>query len=375
MKLNSVADIKNCYGCGVCVAACPHHLLELKHDENGFYAPRITHNSACIDCGICRNVCSFLDTQLSVIHETIDWKAAWSSNADVLSNCSSGGIAFEIAAKALDLGYEVIGVRYDCINHRAEHCVCTTIEQLKSTRGSKYIQSYTPSAFAQLKKNKKYLIIGTPCQIDSLRRFIKRRKIEANIILIDFFCHGVPSYWVWKKYLKENFGNLKLRTLDFRSKLNSVLDEVIPWSNSFCVTGYGYDNTIYQPSIGKRDWFYHYFLSDLCLGKACYNHCKYKMYRSAADIRLGDAWGSTYKDNKYGVSAILLYTKKGQELFNKCSNLNIDDIDIELLCEGQMRQSPEMPPKYSTRLWLLKYTPLGLQKINRIINFLTKIGI
>ena len=67
--------------------------------------------------------------------------------------------------------------------------------------GSKYIQSYTEEAFKRIKrKEQKYLITGTPCQIDSFRRYIQRFHCEDNFVLLDFFCHGVPSMLLWKKY-------------------------------------------------------------------------------------------------------------------------------------------------------------------------------
>lgn len=46
-------------------------------------------------------------------------------------------------------------------------------------------------------------MVGTPCQIDSFRRYIRKNHIEENFILMDFFCHGVPSKKMWDKYLSE----------------------------------------------------------------------------------------------------------------------------------------------------------------------------
>ena len=116
----SVAGIRDCYGCGVCVAACPHRVLELKHDKNGFYTPTMVNEKACTDCGICRNVCSYVDEALVVNQPVQEWQAMWSKNAEVRSNCSSGGVAFELAKKAIEDGYLVVGVRYNAEKHRAK---------------------------------------------------------------------------------------------------------------------------------------------------------------------------------------------------------------------------------------------------------------
>ena len=51
----------------------------------------------------------------------------------------------------------------------AEHYVASSLEELLQSKGSKYIQSYTVDGFRSINKNDKYLVVGTPCQIDSFR--------------------------------------------------------------------------------------------------------------------------------------------------------------------------------------------------------------
>lgn len=58
------------------------------------------------------------------------------------------------------------------------------------------------------------------------------------------------------------------------------------------------------------------FLGDYCCNKACQKACKYKYNRSSADIRIGDAWGNEYKDNEKGISALIAFTAKGQEIIS-----------------------------------------------------------
>lgn len=153
----------------------------------------------------------------------------------------------------------------------------------------------------------------------------------------------------------------------FRSKTNVKTGGPIPWHDSFVVTAESREYAL-QPNIDKRDWFYHYFLEDLSLGVACYEKCKFKMYASSADIRIGDAWGSAYEKNEEGVSAVLTFTDKGRDRLDKCENLKKEDIAIDLLCEDQMPESPKKPSYYRLRLWLVKHTPFSLHQVNRIIN-------
>ncbi|MBQ1272693.1 MAG: Coenzyme F420 hydrogenase/dehydrogenase, beta subunit C-terminal domain, partial [Clostridia bacterium] len=40
-----------------------------------------------------------------------------------------------------------------------------------------------------------------PCQIASLDRYLKIIKKRDKFLLIDFICHGVPSYLLWERYI------------------------------------------------------------------------------------------------------------------------------------------------------------------------------
>ena len=45
-------------------------------------------------------------------------------------------------------------------------------------------------------------MVGTPCQIDSFRRYIQKFRCEENFVLMDFFCHCVPSIHARNGYLR-----------------------------------------------------------------------------------------------------------------------------------------------------------------------------
>ena len=44
------------------------------------------------------------------------------------------------------------------------------------------------------------MFTGTPCQIAGLKKYLG--KDYENLLTQDFVCHGVPSPFVWKKYLE-----------------------------------------------------------------------------------------------------------------------------------------------------------------------------
>lgn len=50
----------NCKGCGLCVDACPKHLLRISPDkinQKGHHPAEITDQSACIGCAFCATMC------------------------------------------------------------------------------------------------------------------------------------------------------------------------------------------------------------------------------------------------------------------------------------------------------------------------------
>lgn len=49
-----------CKGCGLCVTACPKHLIVLAQDElniKGHHPAKITDQSECIACAFCATMC------------------------------------------------------------------------------------------------------------------------------------------------------------------------------------------------------------------------------------------------------------------------------------------------------------------------------
>ncbi len=56
--LEIVSD--RCKGCGLCVDACPKHILVLGDsgvNELGYHAVRLTDPAACTSCALCARVC------------------------------------------------------------------------------------------------------------------------------------------------------------------------------------------------------------------------------------------------------------------------------------------------------------------------------
>lgn len=357
---NNISQLSSCYGCGVCVKACPVKIISLQENEKGFYSPQITDKDKCINCGLCLKICAYNHNEVCQEKNVpISSYAGWSNNTNVRQWCSSGGIGFEIGKHLIENGYEAIGVRYNPTKNRSEHYIASTVKEFMPSVGSKYIPSYPADALLAIDKNKKYLVTGTPCQIDSIRRLVKQMRIEDNFVLLDFFCHGVPSLLVWDKYIEEVKSKIgEISFASWRNKSTGWHDswainadaatdgETVDWHDSYNLL-IKEKKHFYSSRMSQGDLFYSFFLGNYCLNRCCYQSCKYKMMNSAADIRIGDLWGNKYKDNTQGVSAILCFTDKGQSILNEIANGSTLKMESPaVVTEGQMRKCARMPGIY-----------------------------
>ncbi len=379
----NISNIKDCFGCGVCAAVCARHIIDIRLNADGFYEPQITDAVKCTDCGLCTEVCSYSHDGLALTDASIKSYAAWSNDTQVRRKCSSGGVGFEVGRALIDKGYKVCGVRYNPDTNRAEHYIAATVEELIPSIGSKYIQSYTVDGFKAINRKEKYLVTGTPCQIDSFRRYIRKFRCEDNFVLMDFFCHGVPSMWLWRKYVAEVEKKIgKITYASWRNKFTGWHDswamsmdgektgEKVDWHDSYNMLIRG-KKSFYNSRLSQGDPFYRLFLSDTCLGKACYDKCKFKYDHSSADIRIGDLWGKTYKDNEDGVSAAIAFTDKGNEVLHQC-NCTLVEHPFEVVAEGQMKTSPVKNRLYNHVSSALKDNRKNIVKIYGILQHYRK---
>lgn len=386
-KIKIITDFisdKTCFGCGMCVTICPKKAIDMKLNVDGFFSPTLVNAEVCNKCGLCTKVCSYIDSHETTFSYPLNAFGAWSLDNEIRKKSSSGGVAFELGRYLLSQGYKVCSVRFDAQKNRAEHYIASSLEELVSSIGSKYIQSYTIDAFRSINRKEKYLIIGTPCQVDSFKKYATLYHCEENFVFVDFFCHGVPSKFIWDKYVDDAERTVgKITYASWRNKFKG-------WHDSWSVGINGEKvekDKIYQLSYSQLiketetyidsrftqgDIFYRMFLEHHCMSSACHNDCKFKKYHSSADIRLGDFWGKTYAKNEEGVSSILCFTKKGEEILQN-SNLTFVNHDPEIVCEGQLAVNASasfMRPWFMNKLRNKKSTLADIKRLLTIFSII-----
>ena len=186
-------------------------------------------------------------------------------------------------------------------------------------------------------------------------------------MLMDFFCHSVPSMWVWNKYLrmveqvtgKVNYASWRNKHTGWHDSWAMGIDgektaEKMDWHDSYNLLIRG-KKSFFNSRLSQGDVFYNLFLGDFCCNRACQKNCKYKYDRSSADIRIGDLWGRTYRKNEDGVSALVAFTEKGNMLIQQM-NCELKEHPFEVVAEGQMKENAHTA-YLSSIAWKMLHSP------------------
>ncbi|MEG0408637.1 MAG: Coenzyme F420 hydrogenase/dehydrogenase, beta subunit C-terminal domain [Bacilli bacterium] len=299
---------EQCTGCSACANKCPTNAISMIQDNKGFYYP-IINSDRCIDCNLCKKTCPVLNHKS---HDSINkCFACYATDKKIRSESSSGGIFTLLADFVLSKNGIVIGAAFDT-SFELKHMPIKEKENLSILKGSKYLQSNLGDIFEYVKYNVTesiILFVGVPCQIAGLKSYLGKE--HENLICVDLVCHGVPSQKLFSKYIQE----LEDKYHDSLKKY-SFRDKKTGWDD-YSNTAF-FDKHIISEKHSKNKYM-SLFLSDIALRECCYA-CNFKLGNKYADITLGDFWGikNKYPDmyDDLGVSAVILNSEKGIEIFN-----------------------------------------------------------
>lgn len=322
LKILTIGDA--CTGCGACVNACPKKSLKNTPNAEGFFYP-VYDSTGCIECGLCERVCHVVAHKEHNSPNQDNFFLYHSNNVDLLQASSSGGAFSLFADWVLQQGGVVYGSTYNADTECLE-VFSTDQTSLASLRKSKYLESYTKEAFSEirnhLRKGRRVLYCGTPCQVRGLKQYLETTKTPLDLLLtIDFACHGVPSnkYFKLFKHMFEK-KNFKVVDVDFRHKDFTKPD--MKWHNMTLRLGFSDGSCRVYQRFSYYYFYYEPFLDNLFLRKSCYN-CDIARH-SDADISLGDFWGISkhrkeLDDNK-GISFVCINNTDYYPLWFELSN-------------------------------------------------------
>ena len=318
---------EDCTGCSACFDICPTKAIELKTDIEGFWYPKVDLD-LCVDCDLCDDTCAELHIdELKNTGTTTSPSvfAATYNNLDIRIKSTSGGIFSALAEQMYQRGGYVGGAIYT-ENFSVKHIISNNPEDLNKIRGSKHFESETAGLFLEierlLKNGEKVLICATPCQIASLRLFL--REEYENLVTVDFICLGINSPKVFKKHLESLEKKYDSKTLSIQAKNKDLGWRSLAYKIKF-------ENGETYLRQGKDDPFIKGFVREhINCRPTCYE-CKYKGFPRISDITLGDFWGiekidKTIDDN-LGTSVVLVNSTKGSVFFESIK----DKIEIRSL--------------------------------------------
>lgn len=309
-----------CTGCNLC-KVLGEGSLEI--DNKGFFHPKELNekfeNGVCPSCGVQSKRLS----RESIWGKKEEVYLGWSSDPMIRKSASSGGTITSIACYLL-INNIVDGIIQICesnkIPYKTKTVINYSIEDVLHCKGSRYSISHPLDIFEELDKNKKYCLIGKPCDITVFKNYLSLDPDINNVITLSlsFFCMGLPSDKAQLKLLNKLDTNLeKIKEINYRGN---------GWPGY--ATALNLDNSkksiTYDESWGK------------ILGRDLMPYCRYCIdgIGEDADISCGDAWyekdGKPDFNEHDGRNVIFARTKKGKDLLEQmgqAKKIYIEKID------------------------------------------------
>ena len=213
-----VIDRGTCGRCGGCVSFCTANRIgALEIGEDGF--PRYKKEAECLECGLCYLICPQTIQLNDALKDEFRWKAPIgyvedlhslrATNKEIQEVATDGGVVTALLSHMLKnnlIDGAVVSKRDGLFNRQS--VVATTSEELFKAAGSTFSEAlhldkmgseYTSCApvvktiheYSQTRKKlNKLAVVGTPCQIDAVRKMQVLNILPSDNIqfTIGLFC-------------------------------------------------------------------------------------------------------------------------------------------------------------------------------------------
>lgn len=359
MSIENVKD--KCVGCGVCNQVCPKNAIDMVYSEDGFLYPQI-NSQLCIDCDLCEKKCP--------TSNDINWQSTIkayygrSTDAEIVSKSSSGGIFSVLADKVLELNGVVFGAAFDS---RTKKVIYTSTEEvdLEQLRRSKYVESYVNDSFEKTKKylenGRIVLFVGMPCHIVALKLFLGKN--YDNLITCDFICGGAASpvnFIEHLKFIEKKYGS-EIIDVNFRPKLYGWKEHSIKIDFK---NGKSYKN------YAHLDTYFRGFISEGALKRISCTDCHFRS-NHASDIILADFWGFKQVpglvDDDKGLSLVVTNSEKGEKFLRDIpsENISMKEIPLEYAQYNFNPNKNTAKTRKNKEIFMREYRKYGFEKAAR----------
>lgn len=331
MKTHSINRL--CVSCGLCVVSGVVDIIIDK--KRGIYVP-VSRNSE-VEFSCCPGR-GYPIVALATCEDESKWSlelgrylnvvSARSLNIDFVKNASSGGVASTLArylvkSKKVD-GAIVTSLRYGVDGPRPIPTIAHKDEDFIRAQGSKYCPAPTCALLGEIIDTaKKYVFIGTPCQVAGIRLLQKQDQKWSEVIpyVIGIFCGGY-------KDLRETDTLIQRAGFDPMSVTR------------FCYRGdgqpgymtiedmYGKTAKLAYPGYAKMTGYTKRWRCRMCVDATA----------ELADISIGDAWIPRFLSSGFAWSAVIVRSCAMQLIINDMAasdELLTSHISLEELISSQ----------------------------------------
>lgn len=326
-SINFTVSNDLCTGCGICEDVCPTRAIQIMKKE-GLNVPLIDEIK-CINnlgCSACIKVCSGIGINLKSISKKLfsnqnnydyflgyysNCYSGYSNEQEIRYHCASGGMLSQFLIYLLKEGLinGAIVTKFSNDNPTIpETIIAKTEKEILSGKSSKYCPVSLNGVISNLKKLEgKFVVVGLPCHIHSLRKYEKDHPIFKNKIYAYFsiFCSSNRTFYA-TDYI---FSQYCIEKNDIKS---------FAYRDDGCL---GYmriqteENTVRIPYGEYYKKMRSYFKPRRCL--LCMDG-----FSESADVSFGDIHIKDYRNDKIGVGSVIIRNPKINELFLKAKNEN-----------------------------------------------------
>ena len=336
LNVMKTRELDLCVSCEICSAACPKDAVTMEN-EIGQFLPTVD-DEKCTNCGLCLEICPGIDIdpfelrREKISDNTFDGHClesytAYSNDPEIRKNSASGGLVTNLITELIkneDFDAAFV-LDFDKSDGKPARLKATdNINEILKAAKSKYIPASVYNVIKTLEKgdNRKYIIVGTPCQIYGIKKFIKNLDIsEENLLFLGLFCDKTLNFNTIRCF-EDTYRNPneKLVEFEFRTK------EKHGWPGNSKIYFDSGRELIIDRSV--RMQLKRFFQLNRCL------FCFDKLNR-LADISFGDCY-IRGKGDFNGKSSVIVRTKKGKEIFDRYSYLfTLEEESIEKIRESQ----------------------------------------
>ena len=374
-----------CIGCGVCAAVCPPSVLDMEFNVFGSYIP-VEYKEGCLEkCDLCLRACPFSDQDenedtlaktafgqtrgISHAPESgyyLDCYVGYSTINNHRLNGASGGMATWFLEKLLNDGVVDKVVCVTPNNGDVEKLyhfdILNTAESVRDNSKSCYYPVEISDVVSRILNEKgRYIIVGLPCFIKSLRLAMRKNKRlqQRIVVLVGLVCGQTKSKF-FVEYLASLLGggHYPLRAVQFRIK-----DSTRPATDYGVQISWQDRNKVLPKQIFwtegiSKVWTHDYFKPNCC------NFCD-DVFAETADVVFMDAWLPKYKEDYRGHSLLINRNEKFKRIFEDAktsTTANLETIDINEVIKSQkstLRQKREM---MQYRLYLAEKDRLSIPR-------------